>query len=195
MSRNTFSDSNLANWALWTLGFLAFPLAGLAGRAVAGPVGSPTAALVGGLVTGAVIGAGQWLASGRRLAPSRWIPATAIGMAAGLAAGAVAVDFGTSLTDLAAMGAITGVFLGLAQALALTSTAVTGTARQRVIWGASMPALWALGWTVTTLAGVDVGSQYTVFGATGAFTFSALSGLLMLIVLPRAARTVAASAS
>ena len=190
MSRNHFSNSTLGSWALWTLGFLAFPLAGLAGRAVGGPVDSPTAALAGGLVTGAVIGVGQWLASGRRLAPDRWIPATAIGMAAGLTAGAVAVDFGTSLADLAAMGTITGLFLGLAQALALH-----GGTRQKLIWGMAVPVLWALGWTVTTLARVDVGSQYTVFGATGAITFSALSGLLMLIVLPRAARTVTAGAS
>jgi hypothetical protein len=195
MSRNPFSSTAVGSWTLWTLGFLAFPLAGLAGKAVGGPVDSLTAAIVGGLATGAVIGAGQWLASGRRLAPARWIPATAIGMGAGLAAGAVAVDFGTSLTDLAVMGAITGLFLGLAQALALA-----GPALQRVMWGASMPVLWALGWTVTTVAGVDVVAQYTVFGATGAITFSALSGLLMLVVLPRAvisnsAPTVAASTS
>ena len=59
----------LPSWLLWTAGFLAFPIAGLAGSAVAGRVDSPLAALVGGLVTGAVIGAGQWLASRGRLDP------------------------------------------------------------------------------------------------------------------------------
>ena len=42
-----------------------------------------------------------------------------------------------------------------------------------------MPVLWALGWMVTTLATVDVDQQYTVFGATGALTVSALSGALL----------------
>jgi hypothetical protein len=42
-----------------------------------------------------------------------------------------------------------------------------------------VPALWALGWTVTTAAGVDVERQYAVFGALGAIAFMALSGLLL----------------
>ena len=42
-----------------------------------------------------------------------------------------------------------------------------------------MPALWALGWTTTTLGGIAVDHQFTVFGAYGAITFSALSGLLL----------------
>ena len=46
-------------------------------------------------------------------------------------------------------------------------------------------ALWALGWTATALGGIDVESQYTVFGAYGALTYSALSGLLLIVVLPR----------
>ena len=41
-----------------------------------------------------------------------------------------------------------------------------------------MPALWALGWTATTLGGISVTDQFTVFGAYGAVTFSALSGLV-----------------
>ena len=190
MSRSTFRDTSIGTWALWTIGFLAFPLSGLAGRAIAGPVGSLTAALLGGLVTGAVIGVGQWLASGRRLGWGRWIPATAVGMSAGLAAGALAVDFGTDLADLVLMGTITGVFLGPAQAIALPATA-----RRRWVWAVAMPLLWALGWTVTTVAGVDVQSGFTIFGATGALTFSALSGLLLLIVLPRTVSARVASAA
>ena len=47
-----------------------------------------------------------------------------------------------------------------------------------------MPALWALGWTATTLGGIAVDEQFTVFGAYGAITFSALSGLLLHRLLP-----------
>jgi hypothetical protein len=42
-----------------------------------------------------------------------------------------------------------------------------------------MPLLWALGWTVTTAGGIDVDRQFAVFGAYGAITFMALSGVLL----------------
>lgn len=103
--------------------------------------------------------------------------------------GAWAVDYGTSLADLAALGALTGLVLGLAQALALPVQA-----GQR--WGlaVAMPVLWALGWTATTLGGVHVEEQFTVFGLYGALTVSALSGLLLHRLPYRSNRPEAASA-
>jgi hypothetical protein len=100
-------------------------------------------------------------------------------MGLGLLLGAIAVGYDTDLADLALMGALTGLVLGPAQALALPA----GT-RMRWIWAAAMPVLWALGWTTTTLGGIDVDRQWTVFGAYGAITFSALSGLLLAWLLP-----------
>ena len=47
-----------------------------------------------------------------------------------------------------------------------------------------MPTLWALGWTATTLGEIAVEERFTVYGAYGAITFSALSGLLLLLLLP-----------
>ena len=170
--------SYLRSWLIWTAGFVAFPLAGLAGTGVAGRVDSPVAALFGGTVAGLVIGVGQTLASRGRLDIRRWAPATATGMGLGLLLGAVTVGYGTSLADLALMGALTGLVLGPAQALALPPTT-----RHRWVWAVAMPALWALGWTTTTLGGIAVDNQFTVFGAYGAITFSALSGLLLLRLL------------
>src|SRR4051794_10709225 len=46
-----------------------------------------------------------------------------------------------------------------------------------------VPVLWALGWTLPTLAGIDVDQQYTIFGAAGAVTFAALSGVLLHALL------------
>jgi len=145
-------------------------------------VDSPVAAVTGGAIAGLVIGAGQALASRRRLDWRRWIPATTVGMGLGLLLGAGLVNYRTSLTDLAVMGAVTGVPLGIAQAVALPRRA-----RTRWAWAAAIPPLWALGWTVTTLAGIGVGVQFVVFGATGALTFSALSGLLLHRLLPTSA--------
>ena len=174
----TSRGTRVRRWLTWTAGFLAFPLAGLAGTAVAGRVDSPLAALLGGAVTGLVIGLGQALASRGSLDARTWVPATGVGMSAGLLLGASVVGYGTSLADLALMGALTGLVLGPAQALALPR----GT--RRWVWAAALPALWALGWTVTTLGGISVEQQFTVFGAYGAITFSALSGLLLQVLLP-----------
>jgi hypothetical protein len=166
------------SWAIWTLSTAAFPFAGLFGTAVAGRVDNPGSALGGGLAAGLVLGAVQSLASRRRLGPRRWIPATSVGMGVGLLLGASTVDYATSLTDLAIMGALTGVVLGLAQMWALPSNA-----RARWMWAAAVPGLWALGWTVTSLAGIDVEEQYTIYGLSGALTFSALAGLVLHLAL------------
>jgi hypothetical protein len=169
----------LRTWLLWTAGALAFPLAGLAGTGVAGRVDSPIAALVGGAVAGLVIGVAQVLLSRGRLDIRGWAPATSIGMGLGLLLGAVTVGYETSLADLVLMGALTGVVLGAAQALALPRRT-----RLPWVWAAALPVLWALGWTATTLGGISVDEQFTVFGAYGAVTFSALSGLLLHVLLP-----------
>ena len=179
------TSSFLRTWSIWTAGFLVFPLAGLAGTAVAGRVDSPLSALTGGAVAGLVIGAAQALLSRRRLDLRRWIPATTVAMGIGLLLGAAAVGYRTSLHALAIMGAITGLMLGVAQAAALPAA----VGRRRWIWAAAMPLLWALGWTVTTLGGIDVAQQFTVFGAYGALTFSALSGALLHHLLPYRAGT------
>jgi hypothetical protein len=165
---------NLRAWLLWTAGFLAFPIAGALATALVGRINDAGSALLGGMVAGAVIGTGQWLVARRLLDPQTWIPATALAMGIGLLVGAWVVGYGTSLGELALMGFITGIPLGVAQASLL---------RDRVanvwLWGAAMPLLWALGWTVTTAAGIAVDRQFAVFGAYGAITFMALSGVLL----------------
>jgi len=162
-------------WLLWTAGFLAFPIAGVAAQAATGRINDARSALLGGLVAGAVIGTGQWLVARRLLgAPRVWIPATALAMGVGLLVGAWAVGYGTSLGELALMGAITGIPIGVAQANLLRDRLANAW-----MWAAAMPLLWALGWTVTTAGGIDVDRQFAVFGAYGAITFMALSGVLL----------------
>lgn len=166
---------DVKGWLLWTAGFVSFPVAGIAAQAAVGRINDAVAALIGGLVAGAVIGTGQWLAARRLLAvPRAWIPATAAAMGIGLLAGAAAVGYGTSTGELALMGAITGLPLGAAQAFLLR-----GRIARPWAWAAAMPLLWALGWTITAAAGIAVGNQYAVFGAFGAITFMALSGALL----------------
>ena len=173
--------------ARWALSALAFPPAGFAAIALT-PVDGAGSALVGGAVAGVVIGAGQWLAlRSSEVRPGlgvRWIAATALAMAVGLAAGATAVGYRTTLADLVLMGLITGAFLGPAQA-AVLRTGVLTTRVGAVVWATTVPLLWAAGWFVTTTAGIDVERQYSVFGLLGALTASALGGLVLGRLLDR----------
>ena len=165
---------NVKAWLLWTAGFLAFPIAGVLAEMLTGRINDVGSALVGGMVAGAVIGTGQWLVARRLLDPRTWIPATALAMGVGLGVGAWVVGYGTSLGELALMGAITGIALGVAQAYLLRDRVANAW-----VWAAAMPLLWALGWTVSTFIGVSVDNQFAVFGASGAITFMALSGVLL----------------
>ena len=115
---------NVKGWLLWTVAFVSFPIAGIAAQAAVGRINDAVAALIGGLIAGAVIGAGQWLAARRLLGdPLAWIAATAAAMGIGLLAGAWAVGYGTSVGELALMGAITGLPVGAAQAFLLRDRA------------------------------------------------------------------------
>lgn len=165
---------NTKAWLLWTAGFLAFPIGGALATGATGRINDAGSALIGGMIAGAVIGTGQWLVARRLLDPRTWIPATAVAMSIGLGVGAWAVGYGTSLGELALMGFITGIPLGVAQAYLLRDRLANAW-----LWAAAMPLLWALGWTVTTAGGIDVDQQFAVFGAYGAITFMALSGVLL----------------
>jgi hypothetical protein len=165
---------NIKAWLLWTAGFLAFPIGGALATGATGRINDVGSALVGGMVAGAVIGAGQWLVARRLLDPRTWIPATAVAMGIGLGVGAWVVGYGTSLGELALMGFITGIPLGAAQAYLLRDRVASAW-----VWAAAVPLLWALGWAVTTAGGIDVDQQFAVFGAYGAITFMALSGILL----------------
>jgi hypothetical protein len=161
----------------WVAVAVAVPVAGLIGWKVGGRVDGVAAALAGGALTGAGLGAVQWWAAKGALGrAAAWIGSSAVGYAAGLAAGAALVGYGTDFGDLAAMGAVSGLVLGAAQGLAL---AAQGRKRLAVAWATAMPVLLALGWSATTAGGISVENQFTVFGAYGAVVFTLLSGLVL----------------
>jgi hypothetical protein len=170
----------------WAAVALAFPIAGLIGWTIGGHVDAVGAALIGGALTGAGMGAAQWLAAKDMFGEwPAWIGASAVGYAVGLAAGAALVGYETDIGSLAAMGAVSGGALGGAQGLAL---AMQDRKRLALAWGLAMPVLFAAGWSVTTLGGIDVDKQFTVFGAFGAITFMVLSGLLLARFMTDASR-------
>jgi hypothetical protein len=162
---------------IWVgLSLLSFPLGGFLGHTVAGPVDGVMPALIGGALTGASIGLAQWLMLRRHLGMGpEWIVATSAALAVGLAIGAMAVGYETTMSQLAIMGAISGAVVGIVQGLLL---------RNRFslwhVWMVAIAALWALGWVVTDAAGIDVAKQFTVFGASGTVVFAILSALLLI---------------
>ena len=168
-------------WAWPLAALLGFPIGGLVANVVAGPVDGWSAALAGGLLAGAVIGAAQWLAL-RQLVPWLWIPATSLGMAAGLGAGAALVDYGISRGDLALMGAVTGVAVGGAQALVLARERISGAAW----WAVVNPPAWALAWLVSSyVLSSNVKEQFTNFGASGTVLYALVTSLLLAWMLGR----------
>lgn len=161
----------------WVGTFIGFPLAGVTARIVAGNIDSASAAAVGGLAGGAVLGAVQvgiaGIPTGER---ARWIAGTAVGLAVGLATGASAVGFDTDAASLIAMGAISGAGVGIAQAVAGSMRL-----RDRVLWALATPILWAGGWAITSQVIVDADRQHAVFGSSGALAVSLAAGVLYAV--------------
>jgi hypothetical protein len=167
----------------WVAVAAAFPVAGLIGWKISGPVDAVGPALIGGALTGAGLGAVQWWAAKGALGtPAAWVSSSSVGYAGGLAAGAALVGYDTGIGALAVMGLVAGAVLGAVQALALLRQ---GDRRLAAAWGAATPVLFALGWCATSAGGISVEDQFTVFGAYGAVVFMVLSGF----VLARYART------
>ena len=164
-------------WAArWLVTFLGFPLGGLA-TLITGPVDSAVAALLGGLLTGTVLGAVQAWGLGRNRPPAAaWTAATGLGLMVGLGIGAAVVDYDTSLAALVTQGAISGLVVGVAQGFVL----LPRFGRVALVWPPALAAIWAAGWVTTTYIGIDVDQQFTIFGSSGALVATVLTVVLPL---------------
>ena len=161
---------------LWVVAVLvSFPIGGLIADLVVDGVDSVGAALAGGLIVGAVIGAAEWFALRQRVS-WLWIPATVVGMAIGLVAGAALVDYSIARGDLALMGAVNGVAVGTMQALVLARHRIPGA----VWWAVANPPAWALGWVVSSyVISANIDERFPIFGASGVLVFGLLTGFLL----------------
>jgi hypothetical protein len=163
---------------LWPVAILiSLPIAGYIADLVVDGVDSVGTALAGGLIVGAVVGAAEWFVLRKRVS-WLWIPATIVGMAVGLVAGAALVDYGIGRGDLALMGAVTGLAVGTTQALVLARDRIPGA----MWWAVLNPPAWALGWVVTSyVISRNIDERFPIFGASGAIVF----GLLTMLLLTR----------
>jgi len=166
--------------------FLGFPIGGYPSYLLIGPVDSLIPSLLGGLLTGAVLGSLQAWALGRsRPSATRWIIATALGLMVGLGVGAAVVGYQTTLTALIVQGAVTGLGVGAAQAVVLAPL----LGRAALAWPAALAAIWAVGWAVTYAFGIQVDQQFTVFGSSGALVVTALTAVLPLTLATAKSRS------
>jgi hypothetical protein len=160
----------------WIPTFLAFPLGGLLAFTTVGDLQDPATAAAGGLLAGAVIGLGQWLALRSEGIGRRWIAYTAGAMAAGTAAAAVATGAGTETADLVLSGLVAGATVGAAQSTLLGSG--------RLVWTAVSASGWALAWFVSAaVLGQAADRGFFVFGSSGAIVATVLTGLVLRRVL------------
>ena len=171
---------DLRPWWPWLLTAAAYPVAGVLGRAVAGRIDNALSAALAGIAGGALIGAVQWALLRRRGVASIWIAGTAAGLGVGLTAGAALVGYDTNELALVVMGALSGLGVGIGQALT-----VAPTARRVALWGGATAALYAIGWIVTDLViGDFVDDQWSIFGSSGAITVALLQSTIVGLLVP-----------
>src|SRR5215210_7286275 len=91
---------------LWAASFLGLPIGGYVAHLIVGPIDATWVAVAAGAITGAIVGAAQWFALRTIGIDARWIVATACGLAVGVAITYVIFGYGTSIADLATLGAI-----------------------------------------------------------------------------------------
>jgi hypothetical protein len=163
------------NLKRWLPTFLGFPLGGFVALTTVGSLDNPLSAAAGGLLAGAVIGAGQWLALRSDGIGRRWIGYTAAAMAAGTALAAGVTGAGTELADLMLTGLIAGAAVGAAQSTLLVRTRLAATA-----WTAVTAASWSVAWLATwAVVGLNADQGFFVFGASGALVATVLTGLAL----------------
>ena len=173
------SSARLRPWWPWIITAFAFPPAGLLAHAIVGEVDGVAVAIGAGAIAGLVIGTVQWLFLRTRQVPATWIVGTAVGLAVGLTVGSAVVSYETSLGALVVMGVVSGLSIGIGQALSFRPL------RRRMLeWSLATGALWAIGWTITTAAGVDVDEQWANFGILGALAVALLQSFLVERAVP-----------
>ena len=177
-TRGNWRETARRLWLWPVMVLVSLPIAGFIADLIVNGVDSVGTALAAGVIAGAIIGAAGWFVL-RKHVSWLWIPATTAGMAVGLAAGAALADYGIGRGDLLLMGAVTGLGVGVLQALVLARHRIPGA----FWWAVVNPPAWALGWLVTSyVITTNVKEQFPVFGASGAIVFGLLTWFVLAML-------------
>ena len=166
-------------WTLWAVAFVAFPLAGVRAQAATGGISDAGRALIGGMIVGATLGAAQFLVL-RSVLPLTplWIVASSLGLGAGLVVATHWLGTATDGNALLWRALIAGAGLAIAQYLLLRPVLAWSE-----IWLVTVTLGWVVGWFITRAVGVDLAPKWANFGAAGAITFQALTGIALFVML------------
>ena len=118
-----------------------------------------------------------------------WSLATALGLMAGVSAGAALVDYRTDLGSLVVQGAVGGALVGVAQALVIVPRLGLLAVVGRSTSAARSPSVGRS----TASAGIDVDQQFTIFGSSGALVATLLTVALPLALGSRTTASVTAT--
>jgi len=160
----------------WIAAIIGFPIGGYLGHAIAGPAATAPAALLAGLVAGAIIGLGQALSIGLRGQPlAIWVGGTAAGLGIALAIVTAAIGQIETSTEAAALGVVSGVLIGAAQAAVFLRAGVSNA----WLWIPVTAVAWGVGWLVTSGIGVALAAGWPVYGLSGALASQVITAVAL----------------
>jgi hypothetical protein len=158
----------------WIVAVVGFPIGGLLGQTIAGPASTVPAALLSGLIAGAIIGVAQAVALGLRAqALAIWVGGTAVALAVALAVVTAAIGQIETSTEAIGLGVVSGVLIGAAQAAVLMRAGVANA----LVWIPVTGAAWAVGWLITASVGVALAPGWPVYGASGALVSQIITAI------------------
>jgi hypothetical protein len=166
---------------LWLVAVIGFPIGGFLGQAIAGPANTVPAAIVSGLIAGAIIGIGQALALGLRApALAVWVVGTAVALAVALGLVTAAIGQIETSSEAIALGVVSGALIGIAQAAVLMRAGVANT----WIWIVVTAVAWGVGWLVTSSIGVALAAGWPVYGLSGAAASQIITAVALWRLVP-----------
>jgi hypothetical protein len=165
----------------WIIAVIGFPIGGWLAQTVAGPAASVPAAILSGLIAGAIIGIAQGIALWLRgQALVMWVAGTAIALAVALAAVTAVIGQIETSTEAVALGALSGVLIGAAQAALFMRAGIANA----WIWVVVSGVAWAIGWLVTASVGVALAPGWPVYGASGAIVSQIITAIALWRLVP-----------
>ena len=165
----------------WIFAVVGFPIGGYLAQAIAGPASTVPAAVLSGLIAGAVIGFGQALSlTLRSQALAIWVVGTAVALAVALAIVTAAIGQIETSTEAIALGVASGLVIGAAQGAVLTRAGV----RNAWIWIPVTAVAWGVGWLITSSVGVALAPGWPVYGLSGAVVSQIITAVALWRLVP-----------
>jgi hypothetical protein len=163
----------------WLVSFIGFPLGGLAASLLVGRFDTSLDGLIGGAISGLVIGSTEYIALRQRISLHwMWIVATSLGLSAGVALGGALFGTETTVSAILLRAPIAGLMLGLAQWLVLRHHV-----RLAALWVIAVTLIFTFAWFVTAMViGTSVDQGFYVFGASGAIVYQVLTALVLALL-------------